>query len=176
MSGVVLPPLVQRKSPNESSRHGARIDYLVLHETAGSYQGSVAWLCNPVSEASAHLVLREDAGECTQLVRRERKAWTQGNWNPRCLSLELATTSPKGYANEAQLHVAARIFGWLCLEHAIPPRWARAGSGRGLVFHGNLPDSGGHPFCGPTMEAWQRFVVMVGAEIERGGYRKVWAL
>ncbi len=180
MSGaapIVLPSLVQRPSPNESSRRGSPIELLTLHETAGSYAGAISWLCNPVSDASGHLVLREDGAEATQLVRRERKAWTQASYNPRSVSVELANTTPKGYSTEAQLRVAARIFGWLCLQHAIPPRWARAGVGRGIVRHLDLGAAGGnHTQCGPGSVDFQRFLVMVGDEIERGGYRAKWML
>lgn len=173
---IVLPKLVQRPSPNYSSRHGARIDLLVWHETAGPYLGSISWLCNPISQASSHLVLREDGEHCTQLVRLSQKAWTQASFNPRCVSVEHANVTAKGYATEHQLRVSARIFGWLCLELEVPPRWARGGVGRGVCMHRELGAAGGgHTQCGPTDEAWQRFLGYLHREIERGGYRKAWA-
>jgi hypothetical protein len=173
---IVLPaPLVWRQSPNVSSRRGQAVELVVIHETAGSYRGAVSWLCNPASDASAHFVIREDGAECSQLVRLADKAWTQGNQNPRCVSIELANITAKGFHNERQLRVAARIAGWLCLKYGLPPRWARAGVGRGLAYHGNLPNSGSHPFCGPDAAGWARFVEYVGDELERGGYRKAWA-
>lgn len=172
---VVLPPLIWRPSPNVSSRHGERIDLLVLHETAGSYKGSVSWLCNPDAEASAHAVLREDGLEATQLVRYGEKAWTQAAFNPRCVSLELANITPKGYATEQQLRVAARIFGFWLLKFKLPYRFARGGQGRGFCRHLDLGQAGGgHTQCGPGWEAFSRFGHYLGDELERGGYRKTW--
>ncbi len=176
MAGVVLPPLVQRHTPNQSSRHGTRVDLLVWHETAGAYAGSVSWLCNPASDASAHLVIREDGGEATQLVPLEAKAWHAEAFNARSVGVEHANVTAKGYATERQLEVSARVFGWLCLRLGIPPRFARGGVGRGVCRHLDLGAlGGGHTSCGPGDEAWARFLTMVHAEIERGGYRKAWA-
>ena len=172
---IVLPPLVQRVSPNQSSRNGARIDLLVWHETAGSYRSAVEWLCNPAADASAHLVLREDGREATQLVPLARKAWTQGAFNPRSVGLEHANVTAKGFHSEQQLEVSARIFGWLCLKYAIPPRWARAGAGRGICRHLDLGAAGGgHYNCGMSDFDFGRFVEMVGDEIDRGGYKQTW--
>lgn len=174
---ATLPPLVQRHSPNVSSRHGQRVDLLVWHETAGAYNGSVAWLCNPAAQASAHLVIREDGGEATQLVHLAEKAWHAAAYNPRSVGVEHANTTAKGYATEAQLRVSARVFGWLCLRLGVPPRYARGGHGPGVCRHLDLGAlGGGHTQCGPGEHDWQRFLVMLHEEIERGGYRKTWAL
>src|SRR4051794_9107606 len=126
---VVLPSIVQRRSPNQSGRHGTPVDLLVWHETAGAYAGSVNWLCNPAAQASAHLVVREDGGEVTQLVPLAQKAWHAAAFNPRSVGVEHANITRKGYATREQLEVSARIFGWLCLHLHVPPRWARNGVG-----------------------------------------------
>ena len=178
MTAVVLPPLVQAPSPNHSSRHGAKVDLLVWHETAGAYKGSIAWLRNPVSEASAHIVVREDGDEATQLVDLKHKAWHAcQTYNPRSVGVEHANVTAKGYATEHQLEVSARIFGWLCLHLKVPPRWARGGVGPGVCYHGELGALGcGHYNCGPDHAGWQRFLDLLAHEVERGGYRREWAL
>ena len=178
MTGVVLPRLVQAHTPNQSSRHGTKIDLLVWHETAGSYAGSVAWLENPRSQASAHLVIREDGGECTQLVHLESTAWHAAAYNPRSVGVEHANTRPQGYASDAQMAVSARVFGWLCLHLGIPPRYARGGVGPGICRHLDLGALGGsHYSCGIHPDAeWLTFLGMVHAEIIRGGYKHTWAL
>ncbi len=174
---VVLPKLVQRKSPNQSSRHGTRIDLIVWHETAGAYAGSCSWLCNPASQASAHLVVREDGLEATQLVHLSEKAWTEAAFNPRAVGVEHANVTAKGYATDHQLQVSARVFGWLCLHLNVPPRWARNGQGPGVCYHGELGQAGGgHPNCGPDHSGWLRFLDLLHHELERGGYRDKWAL
>lgn len=173
---VTLPPLGFEHSPNQSSRHGERVRLLVWHETAGPYEGSVAWLCDPRAQASAHIVIREDGGEATQLVELAAKAWHAAAYNPVSVGVEHANVTAKGYATEQQLRVSARVFGWLCLHLGIPPRFARGGMGRGVCRHLDLGElGGGHSQCGPGDAAWERFLTMLHAEIERGGYRKTWA-
>jgi hypothetical protein len=173
---IVLPPLRQAPSPNHSSRHGARIDLLVWHETAGAYAGAISWLRNPAADASAHLVIREDGEGATQLVPLADKAWHAAFYNPRSVGVEHANVTSKGYATEHQLLVSARVFGWLCLHLGIPPRFARGGVGRGVCRHLDLGlVGGGHTQCGPGDRAWQRFLTLLHEEIEHGGFRKTWA-
>lgn len=173
---IILPELVWKRSPNQSSRHGARIDLIVWHESAGHYKGDVSWLCNPASDASAHLVVREDGNEATQLVALHEKAWHASAFNLRSIGVEHSNLTHKGYATDHQLRVSARIFGWLCLHLNVPPRWARGGIGRGVCYHGELGIlGGGHTSCGPDHSGWLRFLGYLHAEIQRGHYRKTWA-
>jgi N-acetylmuramoyl-L-alanine amidase len=70
-----------KASPNR----GTKIDpkYLIMHYTAGrSFESSVSWLTNPLSRASAHLVIGRN-GEIQQLVPFNVKAWHAGRseWN-----------------------------------------------------------------------------------------------
>lgn len=173
---VALPPLRWKRSPNVSSRHGARIDLLTWHESAGVYRGDVSWLCNPRAEASAHLVIREDGGEVTQLVKLADKAWHAAAFNPRSVGVEHSNLTAKGYATEAQLRVSARVFAWLCWKLAVPPRFARGGHGRGVCRHLDLGAAGGgHTQCGPSDATWHRFLEMLHDELGRGGFRHTWA-
>jgi hypothetical protein len=173
---IVLPNLIWKKSPNQSGRHGARIDLIVWHETAGIYAGAVSWLCNPAADASAHIVLREDGNEATQLVALHAKAWHASAYNSRSVGIEHANVTAKGYATEHQLRVSARIFGWLCLRLGVPPRWARGGQGRGVCYHGELGAlGGGHTSCGPSHPHWLTFLGYLHAEVTRGHYRQEWA-
>ena len=168
----MLPELVERHSPNYSSRHGTTPSLLVWHETAGAYAGAVSWLCNPASQASAHLVVNELGDEATQLVALHDKAWHAAAFNSRSVGVEHANITAKGYATEHQLQVSARIFGWLCLHLSVPPRWSRHGDTPGVTRHSDLGAlGGGHTQCGPGDHDWQRFLVML-----HGGFRKVWAL
>lgn len=170
---VILPELHQRHSPNQSSRHGTTIDLLVWHETAGAYAGSINWLCNPRSEASAHLVIREDGLEATQLVPLAEKAWHACAYNPRSVGVEHANVTAKGYATDHQLRASARVFGWLALHLGVPPRWSRDGRSPGVCRHMDLGALGcGHTQCGPDLSGWLRFLDLLHHELERGGFRE----
>ena len=69
--------IVQKTTPNKSSRCGWVPDIIVSHITEGSFNGAVSWLCNSVSEASAHFVISQK-GEITQLVPIYEMAWING--------------------------------------------------------------------------------------------------
>jgi N-acetyl-anhydromuramyl-L-alanine amidase AmpD len=184
---VVLSPLVQRRSPNQSSRRGAAITHLVWHATAGHYAPSIAWLCTPTTywpdgrvksgpDASAHLVAREDGGEVTQLVHLAEKAWhAYPTWNAISVGVEHASMGA-GFASNAQLAESARIFGWLCWHLSIPPVFGLHRP-RGIVRHRDLGAAGGGHSDGPSDQVWfHEYLPLVQHELERGGFRKVWAL
>jgi len=65
------------RSPNVSSRHGVKVDTLVLHHTGGAFPGCAVWLCNPEAKASAHYIITR-SGEIYQLVPPEYCAWHAG--------------------------------------------------------------------------------------------------
>jgi len=175
VSAVVLSSLLQRKSPNQSSRNGSSITHLVWHATAGSYAGSVSWLCEPVAQASAHLVIREDGGEATQLVHLEQKAWHAVAANGYSVGVEHASPGAGFYGHDQMLQ-SARVFGWLCHLLAIPPVFGLH-KPRGIVRHRDLGIAGGGHVDGPTDATWFNvYLPQIQAEVVRGGFKKVWAL
>lgn len=170
---LVLPPLVQRKTPNQSSRNGACISHLVWHATAGPYEPSISWLCNPAAQASAHAVLREDGDELTQLVRLELKAWHAVAWNGFSVGIEHASLGA-GFASAAQLERSARLFGWLCLHLSIPPVFGLHRP-KGIVRHRDLGVAGGGHSDGPSDQVWfHEYLPAVQRELAQGGYRKTY--
>jgi len=79
------PPVAQKKvgfsesfkpSPNVSPKP-IKPQYVVLHHTAGSYAGSVAWCLNPASRVSYHCIIAED-GKRTVLARPNQRTWHAG--------------------------------------------------------------------------------------------------
>lgn len=172
---AVLPPLVWKRSPNQSSRNGSPVTHLVWHSTIGPYAPSVAWLCNPRSQASAHIVLDETGAHATQLVALDAKAWHAFPfWNLRAVGVEHASRTP-GFTGYDQARESARVFAWLCHHLGIPPE---PGVGRpsGIVRHRDLGESGGNHGDGPSDGAWfDVFLPAVQAELRRGGFRPRWA-
>ena len=182
---VVLPPLVQRRSPNQSSRNGVAVTHLVWHATASHYGSAITWLCTPTiynpdgsvksgPNASAHLVLRGDGGECTQLVRLEAKAWHAEAWNPFSVGVEHASLGAS-FASSEQLRRSARVFGWLCHHLGVQPVYGLHRPS-GIVRHRDLGVAGGNHSDGPSDQVWfHEYLPLVQHEYAGGGYRKTWA-
>ena len=184
---TTLPPLVHRKTPNQSSRNGAHVTHIVWHATASHYGSAIAWLCTPTlynpdgsvksgPDASSHLVLREDGAECAQLVRLAMKAWhAYPTWNAISIGVEHASLG-RGFASSEQLRRSARIFGWLCHHLGIPPVYGLHRAS-GIVRHRDLGVAGGNHSDGPTDQVWfHEYLPLVQHEYSVGGYRKTWAL
>lgn len=121
-----MTQIKQMKSPHHCSRYGQKPCLIVWHIADGTYNGTVAWECNPNSGISSHYVLGEN-GEITQLVPLTEAAYTQGvvkkpthplvkmrtNVNPNlyCVSIECAGywSKTKGKLTEKQLQAAAEL-------------------------------------------------------------------
>jgi N-acetyl-anhydromuramyl-L-alanine amidase AmpD len=69
--------IIKKSSPNKMSRNGWKPDMIVSHIAEGTYDGTISWLCNPKSQASAHFVVSKK-GEITQLVDIREAAWGNG--------------------------------------------------------------------------------------------------
>jgi len=170
---TTLPKLVQKPSPNFSLR-GDAIDLVVLHDTEGGYAGSVSWLCNPAAQASAHVVLREDGLEATQLVQWGKKAWACVAFNSRSLNLEMAGKASNGYG-AAEIDAAARIIAYWCHIYKIPVRHAEGGVGAGITFHQELGQAGGgHHDPGWTDAQRTAFIAKVASHSKGGFSPTVW--
>lgn len=174
----ILPPIKQRNSPNQSARSNGIIG-VVVHVTQGAYAGAVSWLCNPASQVSAHIVLREDGNEATQLVHFRRKAWHAVAANDHFIGLELAGFHDQ--QSDAQMHSAARIVGKLCQHFEIPALWNVRHGGAfhpGITRHLDLgPAGGGHSECPITSEQrWLWFIALVQQEVKRGGFLPQWGV
>jgi N-acetyl-anhydromuramyl-L-alanine amidase AmpD len=170
-AGVALPPLRTRMSPNRSSRRGQRIKGIVVHETEGGYLGAVGWLCRPQSGVSAHIVLKEDGSEATQLVPWSEKAWHACNANAYTLGLEMAGFGATRNL-DAQVARTARICGYWCTRLEIPPVFQAKAWG-GIARHRDLGPFGCN-HSDPKGFDWDEFIKMVAAEVKRGGFRPRW--
>jgi peptidoglycan hydrolase-like protein with peptidoglycan-binding domain len=167
-----LPAWRWQASPNFSSREGTPISLIVVHDMEGYYEGSIATFLNRHTQVSAHLLLREDNAEVTQMVAFEEKAWHACNaGNYRGIGLEIPGFEARGYS-DAEWKMAANIVAWLLRKYDLPCRWAPHGQGSGFCSHYDLGVAGGN-HDDPTTDAgvWARFVAMVAAS-----YAEVMAL
>ena len=159
---IQMPPLFFTSSPNYSSRNGQSIRLIVIHDTEGSYAGAVGWFTMPRSQVSAHLVMREDGGEVTQMVPLTAKAWHACDANGYSIGIEGAGVEAHGFS-DGWWDGMARIVAWLLHRYQISPRWAQGGDGAGFCSHHDLGVmGGGHTDVGPCgSPEWMKFVGLV---------------
>lgn len=65
-----------KQTPNVSSRK-IKPEGIILHHTAGSYEGSVSWCLNPDSNVSYHAIVNTN-GDKTILAEDTQRAWHAG--------------------------------------------------------------------------------------------------
>lgn len=146
-------------SRNYSSRGGGKVRLVVLHtaEGARTYQSLGSFFQGNV-QASSHVGIDDTRGTIGEYVRRGDKAWTQSNYNPVAVSVELCAFAKWDRA-EWMRHpnMLANCADWIreeCAYFGVPiTRLSAAqaqGSGRGVCQHVDLgAGGGGHWDCGP---------------------------
>jgi hypothetical protein len=100
-----------------------KITTIVIHATdADSLPGTVSWLIDDVSQASAHYVISRD-GEIVQLVPLHDIAWHSGNGTVNAHSIGIehvgSTDDPAGFT-AAEYKSSARLVAWLARRYDIP--------------------------------------------------------
>ena len=98
-------PERQLNSPNVTKGRRIVPKAIVLHHTAGSYAGSVAWCADPASRVSYHAIIAKD-GRRTVLADPDERAWHAGvsTWRGRRdLNSWSVGAAFEGNTNERQL-------------------------------------------------------------------------
>jgi N-acetyl-anhydromuramyl-L-alanine amidase AmpD len=119
LGAQLRPPKVTWMPGTKNFTHAHRkptsVRWIVIHATEGSFAGSVAWLRNPASHASANFVIARDGG-IAELVAKRDIAWHAGNWavNRKSVGIEHVgiTDDPAGFTGReyrASAHLAAYI-------------------------------------------------------------------
>lgn len=127
-------------SPNCSARN-ATISHCIVHNTDGSFDSSVSWLCNPRSQVSAHIVIGRD-GKVACLVDMGRKAWHAGNSriNACSIGIEIVATNNQRGMTGAQEEVLKKWIKWIQARYKVPTknimphRWVSSTSCPGLIW------------------------------------------
>jgi N-acetylmuramoyl-L-alanine amidase len=118
--------IIERPSPNCSSRHGAAIDCLVIHDTECREVGpAISWFESPAAHVSAHYVIDRD-GTIYRCVADEDRAWHAGDSvldgrpdvNARSIGIELVGFASGTYM-PAQLDAVVELCAALCAKHTI---------------------------------------------------------
>lgn len=184
MSDVVLPKLEWVPTNAKGSRHGQKVELVVVHRwgvrftteaaEARSYEGVIRFFSDPANRASAHVVFPGSAvpGEATQMVAWGDMAWAEAAYNPVADDIESADAIWVG-GDAHGMQVLARIVADRLKVRGLPPAWSHR---RGFCRHADLGAAGGgHTACPTTnLAQWRRFCRMVQEEYDRGGFRRHW--
>jgi hypothetical protein len=141
-------------------------------EGARTYRDLGAYFQSPSAGVSSHVGIDDSNGVIGEYVRRDMKAWTQGNANPYSVAAELCAFAAWSPA-EWQLHqtMLANTAQWVaeeCAAFGIPLRKLSAaqaqGGQAGVCQHVDLGAAGGgHWDCGPGFSESMDQVIAMAA-------------
>jgi len=126
--------MINKPSPNFSSRNGLTPKYICIHIMQGSLTGTDDWFSRSVSQVSAHYGIGL-TGETHQYVDEKMSAWANGrvdnptaqivkdnlNVNQNAISLSIEHEGQDlSTAPQAQLNASAQLIKSLCSKWNIP--------------------------------------------------------
>jgi hypothetical protein len=174
-----LPPLTVNLTDNSSSRHGAQVRLVVVHDPEGFYESTINWIKNPRSQVSYHVLGDEEFKKVTQLVRWSQKAWSCAGFNSVSDNISISGFAGNKWSYPA-LNRLARSVAFRLRKRSLPPTFQSAPvslADRGFTFHSELgPLGGGHHDPGLTGVKKQFFIAAVKFHYKLGGFRKSWGL
>ncbi|MFD9947603.1 N-acetylmuramoyl-L-alanine amidase [Nonomuraea sp. NPDC059023] len=148
-----------------------RVDYIVIHDTEGSYAGVPSMVGNP-RYVSWHYTIRSRDGHVAQHVRNRDIAWHAGNWdiNSRSIGIEHEGYLARGGAwyTEAMYRASARLVKHLASVYKVPLDRAH------IIGHDNVPGTtpstvpGMHEDPGPYWD-WARYFALMDAPLKPSG-------
>lgn len=159
---------------NEATRPegGYDIRYIAIHDTEGSYDGSLAVFKNPLTYTSAHYLIRASDGLVTQMVENKNEAWHAAN---KTLNMHSIGVEHEGYAikagswyTEPQYESSAALVKHLATKYGIPLDREH------IIGHDEIPgvlDSrvrAQHWDPGPFWD-WNHYMSLMGAPTGAGG-------
>lgn len=157
--------------PPDSNYSGSMVEVrgLVLHIAEGSYQGTISWQKNSVSDVSSHFIFGLNEGERAQMLDTNTTAWTQAAGNGHWVSVENAGFHYDQFT-PAQVEANAQLYAWLHQVYNIPMQLTDSPSGTGLGWHGMGGASwGGHYDCpGPANVALRSTILARAQDILNG--------
>jgi hypothetical protein len=158
--------------PANRPADGNRIRYIVIHDTEGSFDGTVQWFQNPYAYTSAHYVIRSSDGAVTQMVRTKDVAWHAGNWtvNTESIGIEHEGVAVDGatWYTDAMYRSSAKLVRYLAHRYHIPIDRQHILGHDDVANDGNYASSHWDP--GPFWD-WDRYLRLVrgGAEPNTAG-------
>ncbi|MFF8410451.1 N-acetylmuramoyl-L-alanine amidase [Streptomyces omiyaensis] len=145
---------------------------IVIHDTEGSYDGTIAAFQSADARGSAHYLIRASDGLVTQMVQNKNIAWHAGNWtdNMHAIGVEhegYAIKAGKWYT-EPQYESSAKLVKYLATEYGIPLDREHVIGHDEVAGHVDAKVSGMHWDAGPFWD-WNHYMSLLGAPTGAGG-------
>ncbi|MBX3186260.1 MAG: N-acetylmuramoyl-L-alanine amidase [Labilithrix sp.] len=114
-------------------RSGAKVEYIVIHDTEGGWDASVATLQNDPGKSVQYIVGVD--GKIGQFVDENTTAWHAGNshYNQRSIGIEHVGYSTKPFA-EAEYAASAKLVAHLTTKYGVPRDRAH------IIGHDQIPN------------------------------------
>lgn len=129
-----IPAGYGQNDPNDPTLYGnydpanrpkdMKIQYIIIHDTEGSYASAIKQFQDTSTYVSAHYVIRSSDGAITQMVHDSDVSWGAGDWyvNMHGINIEhegLAADGAKWYT-DAMYNSSATLVRWLANKYQIP--------------------------------------------------------
>ncbi len=177
-----VPAAYKQNDPKDKSKYGNydlanrpadgnAVQYIVIHDTEGSYSGSISEFQDSTALASPHYLVRSSDGLVTQLVETKNVAWHAGNYyvNTHSVGIEhegIAISGASWYT-ESLYQSSAALVRYLAARFGVPL------DRQHVIGHDDVPApqtaqiSGMHWDPGPYWN-WSHYMDLLGAPISGG--------
>ncbi len=143
-------------SGNFQAASRTKIDHIVIHDTEGSYAGSISWFKDPAANVSAHYVIKSSTGAITQMVKEKDIAWHDACFNTTTVGIEHEgyAAKPELWFTEAMYVESAKLSAYLADKYQVPKEHGS------ILGHGEAPDCSDHSDPGPGWN-WAHYIDLV---------------
>ncbi len=143
-------------SGNFQAANRTKVSHIVIHDTEGSYTGSISWFKDPAANVSAHYVIKSSTGAITQMVKEKDIAWHDACFNTTTVGIEHEgyAAKPELWFTEAMYVESAKLSAYLADKYAIAKERST------IVGHGDAPDCSDHTDPGPGWN-WAHYIDLV---------------
>jgi MYXO-CTERM domain-containing protein len=135
--------------------------YVIIHQMEGTYESTLYWFQDPVSDVSTHYIMRSIDGEVTQMVEHADMGQHIGGYNPMSFGIEHEgfIYEPGWFTWEAYVS-SAQLVRFLCDNNGIPVDREH------ILGHVEVPGAS-HTDPGPYWD-WDMYMAIVHDVVPQG--------
>ena len=101
-----------------------KIDYIIIHDTEGSFSSAIATFQDPASYVSANYVIKSSSGAVAEMVRPSDVSWGAADWyiNMHAINIENEGFAAQGatWYTQAEYNACALLVRYLAARYGIP--------------------------------------------------------